>query len=1169
MTSATNLQPSSGTSLENDIVRFNFQPAGAPLPSDDPYLSDTGKAYGQSFDPEGRTFGWVAEASLTSDNPQLAVPSPNNTTRNRNQPGTVSRLNTLIHMQIGDVLSPPNPSQRFAWQYDLPAGNYVVTVCVGDPQNIDSTHQINLQGKPLIAGFQPTETQKFFTATDVVTVQEGQRLTIDAKGGTNTKLTYLFVAAGDRPFVSELTAQFLAEDGTNQSLYLHDGKIDIPTNTTLTPELAINTPTSTDNPGFDEGTTDDPALLIENATGTPVAIKPIPITAGNDVLSLNPVEPLKPQTQYTFRVTSKLKSKGNKSFIPKSICFTTGKAPNLENQAPSSLRFQQQPQPTSRVPVPGTNHNENYSRVIVGPDGKLYASALSGNILRFPIKPDGTLGEAQRLESLQGRSIVGMCFDPTATAQDLKLWVSHGAAVDAQERTVAVDAPEWSGKVSRLSGANLEQVQDYVIGLPRSVADHMTTGVAFDPDQQHMLYILQGSNTAMGAPGGNWKNRPEKVLSAAALRVDLSKISAPPLNVQTEEGGTYNPFAENAPLTIYASGLRSPYALVFHSNKKLYVTNNGSAGGYSTPSSPDPLPTPQSQQYRRRIDEAKFGHYTEPVVKGGSRVPADHDYLFRLDSGGYYGHPNPQRNEWVMNGGNPAGLPQKWTQELKRSANDFYPRIGQYPPGTNPDRNWRGYAYDFGLHASPTGLIEYKSNTFGGALKGKLIAVCFNKHQNLSVLTPGDASQNWNIVGSPIKVSGFEGLDNIGMNPLESSAPLDLVENPATGDLYVAKLRREPPLQGEIWLLRPVGGGGGGGGSTGDTVNTQPLDIINPDGLPFPRSLLQNQTVPHRVVFSRIQNPGPETVRLPDGQRVTINPVSVHDTVTLQIKNNLNAPVQVTQIAIDNPADWQITSSLNLPTTIAANGAIALTVKFVAQKSGEIQLVSGQLKIATASGNTQVIELSGLWQKNPEGSNEPTLNQIISTFGYKTNIPEAQLNRRGKIEAIGDEVISPLWRRADPTKQPTLYQLAAFHGRDIAVRVRWYPKGGNAVGGTDIVRHHSLDAQTLIPRRQDGSAQPAQGSAFNPSEVFGFNVNDQFSTISSDPARNRQTQTDNGLLQKSEGHHLRFWKLRDSNGTEIPHAWIMAMDYLGGKTSRPNWDYNDNVYIVTNITPAS
>jgi hypothetical protein len=68
--------------------------------------------------------------------------------------------------------------------------------------------------------------------------------------------------------------------------------------------------------------------------------------------------------------------------------------------------------------------------------------------------------------------------------------------------------------------------------------------------------------------------------------------------------------------------------------------------------------------------------------------------LVRVEEGGYYGHPNPERCEWVLNGGNPTAA---------QDTAEAY----EYPIGTEPDRNWRGAAFDFGEHQSPNGVIEY------------------------------------------------------------------------------------------------------------------------------------------------------------------------------------------------------------------------------------------------------------------------------------------------------------------------------------------------------------------------------------------------------------------------------------------------------------------------------
>ena len=46
------------------------------------------------------------------------------------------------------------------------------------------------------------------------------------------------------------------------------------------------------------------------------------------------------------------------------------------------------------------------------------------------------------------------------------------------------------------------------------------------------------------------------------------------------------------------------------------------------------------------------------------------------------------------------------------------------------------------------------------------------------------------------------------------------------------------------------------------------------------------------------------------------------------------------------------------------------------------------------------------------------------------------------------------------------------------------------------------------------------------------------------------------------GHHVRFWPAKDRAGVVIPGAYVMGMDYSG-----INYDYQDNIYLVTNIQP--
>ncbi|MBA3469820.1 MAG: PQQ-dependent sugar dehydrogenase [Herpetosiphonaceae bacterium] len=405
----------------------------------------------------------------------------------------------------------------------------------------------------------------------------------------------------------------------------------------------------------------------------------------------------------------------------------------------------------------------DYTSLALAPDGKLYATTVKGRLVRFPLNADGTTGSPEVITALQAanadpRLIIGLAIDPASTAANVIAWVSH--TEDTRQ-----GVPDWRGKISRLSGPGLAHVQDYVIDLPRSVNDHLTNGLAFGPDGA--LYVVQGSNAAMGAADSGWGERREHLLNAAVLRIDIAAIVQPPLSVKTEDGGSYDPFAQQAPLTIYASGLRNAYDLLWHSNGQLYVPINGSSSGGNTPASPADLQAWES--CRRRIDGRPYAAAAVPALL---KVKAQPDLLARVVQHGYYGHPNPTRCEWVMNGGNPTGAADPV-------------EVSQYPEGTLPDPNWRGVAYRFNTNYSPDGIIEYQSAAFGGLLQGKILIVGWTRG-NIMVLEPG--GPDLDIVAAQLDLPSLTKLDH----------PLDLVENPANGYLYVAEYGRQ-----QITLLRP------------------------------------------------------------------------------------------------------------------------------------------------------------------------------------------------------------------------------------------------------------------------------------------------------------------------------------------------------------------------------
>jgi hypothetical protein len=85
--------------------------------------------------------------------------------------------------------------------------------------------------------------------------------------------------------------------------------------------------------------------------------------------------------------------------------------------------------------------------------------------------------------------------------------------------------------------------------------------------------------------------------------------------------------------------------------------------------------------------------------------------------------------------------------------------------------------------------MEYKSNTFGGALKGMILTTRYSGGKDIEVLSPGPDGHIQEAI------TGIDGF-------LQFIDPLDLVEDPATGNLYVSEYGGH-----KLTLLKPIPGG--------------------------------------------------------------------------------------------------------------------------------------------------------------------------------------------------------------------------------------------------------------------------------------------------------------------------------------------------------------------------
>lgn len=298
-----------------------------------------------------------------------------------------------------------------------------------------------------------------------------------------------------------------------------------------------------------------------------------------------------------------------------------------------------------------------------------------------------------------------------------------------------------------------------------------------------------------------------------------------------------------------------------------------------------------------------------------------------------------------------------------------------------------------------------------------------------------------------------------------------------------------------------------------------------------------------RLVFSRI------------GSLTNPPPNGVHDVATLQIDNVGSAPLEISDLSITGP--WEVADDVTLPTTIAAGNQLDLPVRFIAT-SGDIANGTLTLESNDADEPNTVVQLSGFWQSRSEGGQEPSVREIFQVLGYTPQIvgSRQRLNQQGLVQAIGAEVLSPYWQRANSSAPVTVHQLAAYHTYPAIARLRWHAKGSETLNG--IFVQEDQDAQSLLPRKNNSEVL-AQGT-FRPSSTFGFRIDGEWS----DPTKNNQQVDINNGSPGPAGHHVRFWPARDRQGERIDDAYLMIMDYAG-----INYDYNDNVYLIRNIEPET
>ncbi len=529
----------------------------------------------------------------------------------------------------------------------------------------------------------------------------------------------------------------------------------------------------------------------------------------------------------------------------------------------------------------------------VGPDGRLFVADQEGRIQALTLDADGIRVVAVEMitEDADIQEIFGIAFDVSSPDSPTPLYVSNtvsGFGVGGR-----APAGEFSGRVTRIDGANYSQITDVITGLPISNSSHQTNGLAFDGSG--VLYIAQGSTTNAGVPNmvGNFLAMDEVPLSSCILQADINAMGFDGVIVHNPPN-TYGHTVDlvSGDVSPFAVGFRNPYDLLFHSNGRLYVTDNG-------PNEPFGLPS---------IDCT-----TDGVV--GAQGP---DELNIAVAGDYYGHANRNRGRTDV---------RQCTFRLSSEPSDvdYTAPIAVLPSSSN-------------------GIVEYTSGTaFCGALQGDLLYVAYNQGTLRRVVLSGDGSA---VVSDDSVTGGF----NLPLDVAVGSNGILYVAE--YGGSQISFLRPHDCKEGNVnAAVGPVTDVLFANGSPGSLPDrTVCLGVTDPLTLSLvsPPSRM-GQTTPF-CIWANVGSPTSSSLReLPLQLGYVCMPNELTGETSNRRTNNLGSPVLL------GADDWPGPLNAQAPTDILTlAGGVGFPVTFQLQG---ILLDSDSLQGQAAVTNSVVIEV--------------------------------------------------------------------------------------------------------------------------------------------------------------------------------------------------------------------
>lgn len=263
----------------------------------------------------------------------------------------------------------------------------------------------------------------------------------------------------------------------------------------------------------------------------------------------------------------------------------------------------------------------------------------------------------------------------------------------------------------------------------------------------------------------------------------------------------------------------------------------------------------------------------------------------------------------------------------------------------------------------------------------------------------------------------------------------------------------------------------------------------------------------------------------------------------ITLKNIGDAPLDLEALALAGSDAAAFTlAAPNLPQTIAPGGSLEAAVTFIPGSAGS---KSAQVEIISGNAQALGIGLYGLGSEGEQGENEPPLQQVVDTLGYSVNVGATDLSLGSGDEAVGDEVLAPLFEKAGPG--PVTLEVVARYGPEEDFPYGFFTLDAAQPVVQEVGLIAASEAQTLLPVRSAGEATFEPGNV--PFGIYG-------------QASGETQYSLDGLNTGNITHALRVYPSRDRDGVPILNSFLIGLEEAA------NGDYQDALFVVGNVRIA-